>query len=70
MIGNYGVPDRTRRDEMVTPQSSHNTRRLGKECSMPFNAHLTCYQGLPKGFESNQIHAAALIVQDYSQVYG
>jgi carbamoylphosphate synthase small subunit len=37
MIGNYGVPDRTAKDEL----------------------------GLPRGFESERIHAAALIVQDY-----
>ena len=41
MVGNYGVPDPDRMDEI----------------------------GLPKGFESDRIHASALIVQDYSETY-
>eukprot|EP00542_Grammatophora_oceanica_P009144 CAMPEP_0194044398 /NCGR_PEP_ID=MMETSP0009_2-20130614/15884_1 /TAXON_ID=210454 /ORGANISM="Grammatophora oceanica, Strain CCMP 410" /LENGTH=159 /DNA_ID=CAMNT_0038688915 /DNA_START=56 /DNA_END=532 /DNA_ORIENTATION=+ len=41
MVGNYGVPDRTVKDEW----------------------------GLPKYFESDRIHAKALLVQDYSHHY-
>ena len=41
MVGNYGVPNPDRMDEI----------------------------GLPKGFESDKIHASALIVQDYSETY-
>jgi carbamoyl-phosphate synthase (ammonia) len=41
MVGNYGVPDRTVKDEF----------------------------GLPKFFESDQIHVAGLLVQDYSFHY-
>ncbi|CAN0549084.1 unnamed protein product, partial [Ectocarpus sp. 12 AP-2014] len=41
MIGNYGVPDRSLRDEF----------------------------GLAKHFESDKIHASALLVQDYSHHY-
>jgi carbamoyl-phosphate synthase (ammonia) len=41
MVGNYGVPDIHRMDEL----------------------------GLPKGFESDRIHASALLVQDYSHHY-
>lgn len=41
MVGNYGVPDRTVKDEF----------------------------GLPKFFESDEIHVAGLLVQDYSFHY-
>jgi hypothetical protein len=41
MVGNYGVPDPSRRDEF----------------------------GLKRGFESERIHASALVVQDYSKQY-
>ena len=41
MVGNYGVPNPERLDEL----------------------------GLPKGFESYKIHAAGLVVQDYSHHY-
>jgi len=41
MVGNYGVPDMTKLDDL----------------------------GLPKGFESDRIHASALVVQDYSYAY-